>query len=91
MYPSHSTTENPPCLIPVGTMFVSCIKIILPSLISGFRCEVDKNRALLGHYAASSSNFSPTFRDNLLGPFIRVENPGLLPRKVGNKSPFLAA
>jgi len=49
MYPSHSTTENPPCLIPVGTLFVSCIKIILPSLISGFRCEVDKNRALLGH------------------------------------------
>jgi len=36
------------------------------SVISGFRCEVDENCALLGHYAASSGNSLPTFRDILL-------------------------
>ena len=35
-------------------------------LISGFRWEVEVNCALLGYYAASSGNFLPTFRDNLL-------------------------
>jgi hypothetical protein len=32
-------------------------------VISGYRCEVDENRALLGFYAASSVNFLRTFRD----------------------------
>jgi hypothetical protein len=32
-------------------------------VIARFRREVDENRALLGYYAASSSNFLPTFRD----------------------------
>ena len=100
MYPSHPTKENPPCLISAGTMFVSWIKINLPSLISGFRCEVDRNRALLGCYAESRDNFLATFRDNLSVPCIRVENPGLLffingtesfPRNVGNKLSLLAA
>jgi hypothetical protein len=36
---------------------------------SGFRREVDENCALLGHYAASSGNSLPTFRDNLSVPF----------------------
>jgi uncharacterized lipoprotein len=36
-------------------------------VISGFRHEVDENRALLGCYAASIFNFLPTFRDNLSG------------------------
>jgi hypothetical protein len=33
--------------------------------ISGFRHEVYENCALLGHYAASSGNSLPTFRENL--------------------------
>jgi len=36
-------------------------------MTSRFRREVDKNRALLGYYAASS-NFLQTFRDNLSFP-----------------------
>ena len=39
-------------------------------VISGFRREVDENCDLLGHYAASSDNFLPTFRDTL-GPKLR--------------------
>ena len=35
-------------------------------MISGLRLEVDDSCALLGYYAASSGNFLPTFRDNLL-------------------------
>jgi len=34
-------------------------------LISGFRYEVDRNRPLLGYYAACIGNFVPTFRENL--------------------------
>ena len=37
-------------------------------MISGFRHEVAQNCALLGCYAASSSNFLPTFRDKLSVP-----------------------
>ena len=33
--------------------------------ISGFRLETDESCDLLGHYAASSGHFLPTFRDNL--------------------------
>jgi len=33
--------------------------------ITGFRREVDRTAELLGHYAASSGNCLPTFRDNL--------------------------
>jgi len=39
--------------------------INLPFLIAGLRREVHENCALLGYYAASSANFSPTFRDKL--------------------------
>ena len=42
-------------------------------LISGFRREVDENCALLGHYAESSGNSLPTFRDNLSVPSSRVK------------------
>jgi len=38
---------------------------------SGFHSELAENRALLGHYAASSGNSLPTFRDNLSGPIFR--------------------
>jgi hypothetical protein len=44
------------------------------SVISGFRCEVDENCALLGYYAAYSGNALPTFRDNLSVPSSRVNN-----------------
>jgi hypothetical protein len=36
-----------------------------PCMISGFRCEVDKNCAFLGYYAANSGHLLLTFRDNL--------------------------
>ena len=44
-------------------------------VISGFSREVDKKCALLGYYAASSGNLSPTFRDNLSVPSSRVKSP----------------
>ena len=37
-------------------------------VIRGFLRQVDKNRALLGYYSASSGNFLPTFRDNVSVP-----------------------
>jgi hypothetical protein len=46
-------------------------------VILGLRREVDKNCALLRHYAASSGNSLPTFRYNLLVPPSRVKNPYL--------------
>jgi len=36
--------------------------------ISGLRCEVDENCALLGYYAFSSGNFLPMYRGNLSVP-----------------------
>ena len=33
--------------------------------ISGFRCEIDENCALLGYYAVCSGNSLPTFRGNM--------------------------
>ena len=44
-------------------------------VISGFLSEVAVNCDLLGHYAASSGNFLPTFRDNALVPSSRAKNP----------------
>jgi len=43
--------------------------------MSGFRCEVNDNCALLGYYAACSGNSLPTFRDNLSVPNSMVKNP----------------
>jgi len=43
-------------------------------LNSGFRHQVDENRALLGYYAANIGNSLPTFRDNLSVPFSKVKN-----------------
>ena len=37
-------------------------------MISDFHRESDENCALLGHYAASSGKFLPTFRDNISVP-----------------------
>jgi hypothetical protein len=48
-------------------------------LISGFRREVDENYALMGYYAASSGNFVPTFRDNLLVLLLEVFSEVILP------------
>jgi len=44
-------------------------------VISSFRRDVGENCALLGHYAASSCNLLPTFRDNPSVPYSRVKNP----------------
>jgi hypothetical protein len=43
-------------------------------VICGFYRKVDENCAFLGYYAASSGNYSPTFRDDLSAPF-KVKNP----------------
>jgi hypothetical protein len=48
---------------------------LVPILILGFRCDVDKICALLGYYAASCGNCLPTFRDNVSVPSSRVKNP----------------
>ena len=42
---------------------------------SGFHRELNKNCALLGHYAANSNNSSLTFRDNLSVRNPQVNNP----------------
>ena len=39
----------------------------------------EENCALLGHYAAISSNSLPTFRDNLSVPSLGVKNPKEIP------------
>ena len=44
----------------------------LQCVISGFRREVGEVCALLGYYAASSGNSSPTFRHKLSSPSSRV-------------------
>ena len=44
-------------------------------VISGCRRKVAENCALLAYDAASSSNFLPTFRYNLLVPFSEFKNP----------------
>jgi hypothetical protein len=49
----------------INLKFILWEKKILGCVISGFRLEIDENFALLGHYAASSGNLLPTFRDNL--------------------------
>jgi len=50
------------------------LKNVRTFMISGFRREIDESCALLGHYAASSGNSLPTFRDNLSVPSSRVQN-----------------
>jgi hypothetical protein len=62
------------------------------SVISRFCREVE-NYALLGYYAASSGNSSPTFRDYLSVPFWRVkveDGADRLSRNVGKELPLLA-
>jgi hypothetical protein len=64
--------------------------------------DVDEKRALPSHYAASSGNFLPTFRDNLSGPIFKDQEsqqktwpskmtPDNLSRNVGKKLALLAA
>jgi len=66
------------------------MKILLYA-ISCFRREVAGNCVLLGHYAASSGNFLPTFRDNLPVPILTFlfsnleDGTGSLSRNVGKK------
>jgi len=52
--------------------------IDITCVISGFRREVAKNCALLGHYAVSGGNFLPTFGDK-----ISVPSSGLLTSEMG--------
>ena len=49
------------------------IIIIVTCVVSGFRREVDENRALLGYCAAGRSNSLPAFWDILLGPIVCPE------------------
>jgi len=52
---------------------------IVPSVISGFRSEVDEYSILLGCYATSSGSFLQTFRDNITVPTSRFKNPKYCP------------
>jgi len=70
----------------------------LSLVISGFCREVDENCTLLGHNAASSGHFLPTFCDNLTVSSLRGKNKkrleegtDRLPRNVGTNVPLLAA
>ena len=78
------------------------VRYQIPSVISGFRREVDENCALLGYYTANSGNFLSTFRGKILVPssagflrgggFLNLENgTDKLSRNVGKKLPLLAA
>ena len=62
----HKRVEINTCYVPTGT--IQLLNLVLNTLhfcvISSFRREVDENCILLGHYAASSGNSLPTFRDN---------------------------
>ena len=49
-------------------------RAILGFMIAGFSLELDENCTLRGHYAASSGNSVPTFRDNQSVPSSRVES-----------------
>ena len=55
------------------------------SVISEFRREAHENCALLGHYAACSGSFLPTFRDNLLVRIFRGQGPVICQIIVDNK------
>ena len=63
---------------------------------SRFRRDVAENFTVLGYYAASSGNFMPTFRDNLLVPssgftcLNREDGTDRLSWNVGKISPLLA-
>jgi len=63
------------------TLYVNICKSLWSCVNSGFRREADENCALLSHYAASSGNLLPIFRDNL----------SVLLSGVGKKQPLLAA
>jgi hypothetical protein len=51
------------------------IMIFYVCVILGFGREAADNCALLGQYAPSSDNFSPTFRDNTSVQSSRFKNP----------------
>jgi hypothetical protein len=53
----------------------------LLTLISGFRRDVDEICVLLGYYATSCGNCSPTVRDNVSVPSSRVKSPRRKERK----------
>jgi len=61
---SHTTEENHEDIYLFTYLFVYCG-------ISGFRREVEKNCALLGHYAASRGNLLPTFWEQYFDPIFR--------------------
>jgi hypothetical protein len=71
---------------------VICFLYFCLQVISGFPREVDENCALLGHYAASSGNSLPTFRNNLSvtsSGFLRLEDgTDILSRIIGKKLPL---
>ena len=45
------------CWLTCGLLNEVTLRMGVLRMISGFRCEVDENCALLGYYAASSDNF----------------------------------
>jgi hypothetical protein len=70
------------CRLHTITQQDNCTEHIMQDILdSGFCHNVDEIRALLGHYAASCGNCSPTFQDNVLVPTSRVKS--LRPLKMG--------
>jgi len=74
-------------------------KVHLSCQVSGFRHEEDANWALLGCCSATSGEFLPTFRDNLLVPSLKGQESKMLTsedgtaklsRNVGKKLSLLA-
>jgi hypothetical protein len=64
------------CVCVCGVCVVCvCVCVVCVCVISGFVSEVAVSCALLGHYEGSSSDLSPTFRDNLSVPSSRARNP----------------
>jgi len=57
----------------------------------GHKNPLYENCALMGHYAASSGNILPTFRDNLSGPSGVENGANRLSQSVGKELPLLAA
>jgi hypothetical protein len=53
----------------INTLLFADDNYLFQSVVLGFRCELDKNCALVVYYAASSGNLLSTFRDNLSVPY----------------------
>jgi len=68
----NGSCENVPVKAPKlnGVHWVARLNFCLSCVISGFCRDLDEICALLGHYAAYTDNFLPTFREKPIGPLL---------------------